>query len=143
MTESGTDAALIVASMEDPERFGLLFDRHAATLHVYLRRRVNDGDADDVLLEVFRVAFQSRRNYDPARPLALPWLYGIAANVVAKHRHRAARRLAVAEAIPAPRPLEGPFDEQVDGRLDAEHLLRGVDISSPSSRPSNKVGPDA
>ncbi|MBK6437543.1 MAG: hypothetical protein IPF88_02800 [Candidatus Microthrix sp.] len=56
-------------------------DRHAATLLGYLTRRVGQSSAEDLLGELFRIAFESPHRYDLTRPNARPWLYGIAANL--------------------------------------------------------------
>jgi RNA polymerase sigma factor (sigma-70 family) len=87
-----SDAVAIEASIKDPARFGVVFDRHGATLHRYLLRRVGSNDADALLGDVFRIAFESRARYDTARPDARPWLYGIATNLVARHRRRHVRQ---------------------------------------------------
>ena len=59
-----TDSAVIAASIEDPERFGILFDRYAPVVFRYLVRRVGVDEADPLLGEVFRVAFERRSTYD-------------------------------------------------------------------------------
>jgi RNA polymerase sigma-70 factor (ECF subfamily) len=41
---------------------------------------------------VFRIAFERRSAFEQDRDSARPWLYGIAANVVAKHHRSEARR---------------------------------------------------
>lgn len=87
-----SDAALIVASIDHPARFGPIFDRHATVLHRYLVRRIGPDDADSLVGEAFRIAFEKRRTYDPSRASARPWLYGITTNLVAKHRRSEARR---------------------------------------------------
>ena len=74
--DSLSDAAVITASLNEPSRFGVLFDRHATVLFRYLVRRVGAADAEGLLGEVFRIAFEKRANYDSQRPDARPWLYG-------------------------------------------------------------------
>jgi RNA polymerase sigma factor (sigma-70 family) len=88
-----SDAAVIAASMADPSRFGVLFDRHATALFRYLARRVGPDEADGLLGELFRIAFERRHTFDRARESARPWLYGIATNLVARQRRGEARRL--------------------------------------------------
>jgi RNA polymerase sigma factor (sigma-70 family) len=88
-----TDAAVIARSGPEPAAFGVLFDRHAAVLLRFLVRRVGPDTADGLLGECFRIAFEKRASYDPARPDARPWLYGIANNVLARHRRSEGRRL--------------------------------------------------
>jgi|SRR3954452_20006861 DNA-directed RNA polymerase specialized sigma24 family protein len=77
------DAEVIESSWRDPERFSVLFDRHAPYIHRYLARRVGPEAAEDLTGETFCVAFGKRRAYDAAHRDARPWLYGIATNLVA------------------------------------------------------------
>jgi RNA polymerase sigma factor (sigma-70 family) len=88
-----SDAAVIAASLEVPGTFGVLFDRHGALLLRFLARRVHPAEAEGLLGEVFRIAFERRSSFDLGRECARPWLYGIAANVVAKHHRSEARRV--------------------------------------------------
>jgi RNA polymerase sigma-70 factor (ECF subfamily) len=117
-----SDAMVISASIGDPERFGALFDRHATVLFRYLARRVSGDEADLLLGEVFRVAFERRETYDCERPNARPWLYGIATNLLAHHRRSEARRLhATARLLTDRAPCADPTD-QVDSAIDAANF---------------------
>jgi RNA polymerase sigma-70 factor (ECF subfamily) len=116
-----TDEQLVTASLTDPERFAILFDRHAATVHRYLGRRVGEL-ADDLLSETFLVAFRRRADYRPEHVEVRPWLIGIATNLVhgaARAERRRYRTLARAAAEPGDHHDDGRED-----RLDAE-ALRG------------------
>jgi RNA polymerase sigma factor (sigma-70 family) len=88
-----SDAEVIGRSLGDPEAFGLIYDRHAATLLRFLGRRAGAKVAEELVGELFRVAFERRRTFDVARASALPWLYGIGANLLLKHRRGEARWL--------------------------------------------------
>lgn len=81
-----SDAEEIERSWQEPERFAVLFDRYGARLHRYAARRLGDGEADDIVAETFLVAFRQRAGYDLGRAEALPWLYGIASNLIRRHR---------------------------------------------------------
>lgn len=109
-----TDAELIAASVEDPAAFGHVFDRHGTTLHRYLVRRVGASDADGLLGEVFRIAFERRSAYDTARDGARPWLYGIATNLVARHRRSEGRRLRATARL-----VVEPGDDAIDHAVEA------------------------
>jgi len=85
------DSVLIAGSHRAPERFGMLFRRHAAEIHGYAARRLGVSAADDVVAETFLVAFRLRARYDQSRENARPWLYGIATNLIAHHRRAEAR----------------------------------------------------
>jgi RNA polymerase sigma factor (sigma-70 family) len=79
------DATLIAWSRTDPDRFGEIYDRYAAEVHRYLARRIGAALADDLTAETFLVAFRSRYRYDPSAERALPWLYGIATNLLRRN----------------------------------------------------------
>jgi RNA polymerase sigma-70 factor (ECF subfamily) len=98
-----SDARAIEASITDPAAFAAVFDRHATTILRFLARRVEPADAENLLGEVFRVAFERRCSYDTAHDSARPWLYGIATNLVARHRRSEARRLRAMASLAARR----------------------------------------
>jgi RNA polymerase sigma factor (sigma-70 family) len=120
--DSESDASIVAASLAVPEAFGALFDRHARTLFRYLVRRIGPDEADSLLGEVFRIAFEKRSTYDLARENARPWLYGIATNLVAKHRRSEARRIRASARLVAQRnPPEDPGD-RIAAVIDAGDL---------------------
>lgn len=90
-----TDGEVIARSQRAPELFAVVFDRHQASVHAYAARRAGREGADDVLAEVFLAAFASRKRFDPTFGSALPWLYGIAGNVL----KRQWRTLAAADRL--------------------------------------------
>ena len=92
------DAAIIERSWHEPERFALLFDRHAARIHRYVARRVGREVADDLVAETFLAAFAKRRGYFTAYRDAGPWLYGIATNLVGQHRREEVRQFRIRQA---------------------------------------------
>lgn len=113
-----SDAEVIRRSLDEPEAFGLVYDRHAATVLRFLGRRVGAEAAEGLLGELFRIAFERRKTYDAARANALPWLYGIGSNLLLKHRRAEARRLrASARMAAAPaadrRTSAAAFDARV------------------------------
>jgi len=87
-----TDSDLIGQSVQDGERFAGIFDRHAATVHRYLSRRVGRSLADDLTAETFLVAFRQRERYDTRHPDARPWLYGIATNLLRRSQRAEIRQ---------------------------------------------------
>jgi RNA polymerase sigma factor (sigma-70 family) len=89
------DAAVIESSWLEPERFAVLFDRHAPHIHRYLARRAGRQVADDLVAETFLTAFAKRDRYDLGYSNARPWLYGIATNLVGQHRRDEARQYRI------------------------------------------------
>ncbi|MFI6818842.1 RNA polymerase sigma factor [Nonomuraea sp. NPDC050328] len=113
------DAELIRRSQRDPEAFAGLFDRHAPAMRRYVARRLGPSLADDVVSDTFLTAFRRRGRYDSGHPDARPWLYGIAARLISRHRrveirfYRALVRTGVDE-------IAEPYAERVDDRVAAE-----------------------
>jgi RNA polymerase sigma factor (sigma-70 family) len=95
------DAAVIESSRREPERFAVLFDRHAPHIHRYLARRAGRQVADDLVAETFLAAFAKRDRYDLSHADARPWLYGIATNLVGQHRRDQARQYRISQAATA------------------------------------------
>lgn len=124
--EDESDAEVIAASLAAPAGFGAIFDRHATALHRYLVRRIGPDEAEAVVGEVFRIAFEKRAGYDSDRPSARPWLYGIATNLVAKHRRREARRFHAMARLVAQRVPPPDDADRVSAAVDAAGAWRRV-----------------
>ena len=88
--QTSRDAAVIAASLTDPAAFAGVFDRHWAALHRFCVSRAGSA-GEDIAAETFRVAFDQRARFDPARGGAGPWLYGIATNLLRRWFRSASR----------------------------------------------------
>jgi RNA polymerase sigma factor (sigma-70 family) len=120
-----SDADVIEESLRDVGRFGEIFDRHAQAIFRFLGRRIGPDDAGDVLGDVFLAAFEARGRYDGRQPTALPWLYGIASNLLGKHyRQRASELRALERMIGHSAPDD--HADAVSAAADAEVQLRGL-----------------
>lgn len=117
------DAALIERSWRDAEVFAGIYDRHAGHIHRYIARRLGPEPADDLVAETFLAAFRRRRSYDPDRSDARPWLYGIAANLIGKHR-RAEVRMLRALARTGVDPVSEGHAELAESRVAAHSVRR-------------------
>ena len=106
----------------DTDAFGVLFERHARTIYNYCFRRVGSwAVAEDLLSIVFLEAW---RRVDKQLPNGkeLPWLFGIATNVV-RNRRRSERRYAAALRRVSPPSSEPSFADDTDERIDDEELI--------------------
>ena len=112
------DAAVIQLSRHEPEYFTELFRRHAPYIQRYVVRRLGQDAADDIVAETFLLAFRQRDSYDQTRSDARPWLYGIATNLIGKHR-RAEVRLYRALARTGADPVTESFTDRIDDRVSA------------------------
>src|SRR6204780_1121057 len=117
------DATVIRLSRNEPERFTVLFRRHAPQLQRYVVRRLGPDAADDIVAETFLLAFRQRDRYDPERADARPWLYGIATNLIGRHR-RAEIRQYRALARTGADPVMESFTDRVDDRVSASAASR-------------------
>jgi RNA polymerase sigma factor (sigma-70 family) len=119
-----SDAAEIELSLRHPERFAVIFDRYAGQIHRYAARRLGPAAADDLVADVFLIAFRRRSRYDTSRASARPWLYGIATNLISRHRRsevRMYRALARTGVDPAAEP-------------DADRVARSVSAAAAGRR---------
>jgi len=130
-----TDAAAIRASLTDGEAFVEVVERHLGEISRYLRRRVSREIADELAADVFSTAFARRRAYDLARPSALPWLYGIASNILrasARHELRELELLARVAVDPLA-PSIDTLDRVLRGSVEPA-LARGLLGLTPEER---------
>ena len=105
--------------------FGVLFERHARAVYNYCFRRTADwATAEDLVSVVFLDAWRKRDAVRLEADDALPWLLGVATNVL-RNRWRSERRYRAALAR---LPLErgGGFADDADGRLDDERRMRAA-----------------
>jgi len=107
----------------DRDAFGELFKRHAKAIYNYCFRMVGSwATAEDLLSVVFLEAWR-RRDKELPPGKVLPWLYGIATNVVRNER-RSRRRFDSALRRLSFRLAEPDFAEQADERLDDEQQMQ-------------------
>ncbi|WP_433465901.1 RNA polymerase sigma factor [Spirillospora sp. CA-128828] len=114
-------SAVLRLSLRDPERFGDIFDAYFAEIHGYAAKRLGPDAASDVAAQTFLEAFHGRARYDASRAAVRTWLYGIATNVIGKHRRSEVRGLR-ARARLGPGRDEGGHADRVDARVSAQGL---------------------
>jgi RNA polymerase sigma-70 factor, ECF subfamily len=68
--------------------FATVYSEHLPAISRYLARRVHRDHIEDLAADVFALAWRKRDSVTPGEEL--PWLYRIAANLVANHRRRQA-----------------------------------------------------
>src|SRR4051812_25973618 len=103
----------------DVTTFGELFEQHANAIYNYCFRRIGDwATAEDLLSVVFLEAWRRRDKELPADKV-LPWLYGIATNVI-RHQRRSERRFAAAMSRLSAPENDPDFADAADDRLDYE-----------------------
>jgi RNA polymerase sigma-70 factor, ECF subfamily len=102
-----TDSALIARAKEDPEAFGVLYERYVGRIYNYICYRMgNDQDAEDLTARTFYRALDHFQNYEDRGAPFSAWLYRIAHNLVANwHRDHSRRQVVDLDdlALEAPR----------------------------------------
>lgn len=136
MTVSEDDAASINASLSDPAAFRAVFDRHFDAVHRFVSRRIGSASADDIAAETFVRAFEHRARYRRERDSALPWLLGIAVNLLG-HHYRDEERQLRAYARTGVDPVLETADVS-DARLDAEGSRRRLAAALAELRPEER-----
>jgi RNA polymerase sigma-70 factor (ECF subfamily) len=101
-----------VASAGTSARFEVFYRGRYQEIAAYVRRRVGDDAADDVIANVFTVAW--RRFGDvPGPPQDRPWLFAVARNTISDHNRAQRRRFRLgarleADAAITARPVGSP-----------------------------------
>lgn len=108
----------------DDAAFGALFYLYGPAIYGFCFRRTADQAlAEDLMSVVFLEAWRRHRDVSPQK--VLPWLYGVATNVLrsqwrSTRRYREAlRRVSIADR-------EVDFVDDLAGRLDAEQRMREI-----------------
>jgi RNA polymerase sigma factor (sigma-70 family) len=121
-----SDESLWLASGQgDGQAFSEIYDRHAGTIYNYLFRRLADwSEAEDLTAVVFLEAFRRREDVVILEGKLVPWLYGIATNVLRnrrralwRHRHLVTRLADEAGSAVTP---------DVAARVEAAARMRSV-----------------
>jgi RNA polymerase sigma-70 factor, ECF subfamily len=121
-----TDAALWErAAAGDTAAFGTLFERHFRSVYNYCFRRTGDwSQAEELTAIVFFEAWRRRRDVRLERHDALPWLLGVATNVVRNLRRTQRRHRSALARLP--REQAADFAADADERLDDERQMQRV-----------------
>jgi RNA polymerase sigma factor (sigma-70 family) len=107
------------------EQIETLYREHGHRVLAYLARRVRPvEDAADLLSETMMTTWRRREDL-PAAPDDVPWLFGVARNVLANHRRSTQRRdTATAHLAQVLTDLTHPASsDHVDAGLDARRAL--------------------
>jgi RNA polymerase sigma-70 factor (ECF subfamily) len=77
-------------------QFSKMYEDLYGHVHTYAARRVGREAADEIAADTFLVAW---RRFDQLPSQPLPWLYGVARNVVLRHRSALARQEVTRQAV--------------------------------------------
>ncbi len=128
MYEDSGDVELIVLSLDEPEAFGELYQRHAQPLLAFFARRTLDAEAAaELVAETFAEAFSSRRRFRDRGLGVAGWLYGIGRHLLGRYFRRgsvdarARRKLGMPE-----RSVSAEDYERIEELIDFEQVGRAI-----------------
>ncbi|MFF7632541.1 RNA polymerase sigma factor [Kitasatospora sp. NPDC008050] len=107
----------------DESAFDALFSDFGTRVYNHCFRLTADWSAaEDCTSLVFMEAWRLRSRVEPDGGCLLPWLLGIATNVVHRHRRVARRHRALMDRMPEPRALPDFADELVARMADQQRV---------------------
>jgi RNA polymerase sigma factor (sigma-70 family) len=120
-SDADADGRALEASVREPDRFTVIFDRYFGQVHAYVARRLGTDIADDLAAETFLIAFRQRERFDRRNGVVRAWLYGIATNLIRRHRRDEVRAWRALAKVPLPVPASAPED-----RITAQVTAQGA-----------------
>jgi len=126
---------LVERAREDPEAFGILYQRYVDKIYSYIYYKVgNQEDAEDLTAKVFLKAFNHIKNYENRGLPFYVWLHRIAHNLLANwHRDRSRRKVIPLGEL----PISSREDVDPLISLEKEERLRKV-MAAVRSLPPDK-----
>jgi RNA polymerase sigma-70 factor (ECF subfamily) len=140
-----SDARILSDSVSEPAMFSSVYERHLGAVGSYVARRVGPELSEDLTAEVFVRAFRKRAVFRDDDGTALPWLLGIANNLIADHRRAERRRLEMLRRLATTRSVSaetsvGALAPELVGellRLPAAKLIcQGAPATTPCHSPN-------
>jgi RNA polymerase sigma factor (sigma-70 family) len=129
------DAELLRRSVDDPDLFEEVFERHYDSILRYGRQRVGHDIGEEIAARTMVIAFDRRASYDGRFRSARPWLYGIATNLIRHHLRDERIHLAALARLPIDPDLD---DDDTLDRLEAArrrpYLLQALMELTPGDR---------
>ena len=111
--------------MDNPTRFRCLFEQAYPALRRYaLHRGLTGPDADDLVAATLEIAWRRLEDVPAQEPL--PWLYGVARNLLHSHRRQSRRRDAVVSRLSDMRGRLTSAEPGEPGELDPGALRRAL-----------------
>jgi RNA polymerase sigma factor (sigma-70 family) len=109
--------------MNSQQLFEAVYEQHAGAIKGYAMRRIDPARADDIVAEVFLVAWR-RLDDMPAEPR--PWLFGVARRVLANERRRLTRHDAALGRLEPPAASVDPAESPALANRPVQEALRNL-----------------
>lgn len=129
------------AAAGDGAVFARFYDRHANRVFSHCYRRLGSRqDAEDLVAEVFALAWRHRDRVTPHGDAdILPWLLTTANNLLRHHHRSVARARLMLESVPRDRSIPDFSDDVVDQAARRQELALIADVLDQLSRPEREI----
>jgi RNA polymerase sigma-70 factor (ECF subfamily) len=120
---------------ETPISFSDLYEAQIDSVYAYFRRRIAAVNAQDATADTFVVVWRRWQDRPPDDEL-VPWIYGIARNILANHDRSNRRRSNLRRKLlgsPVSTVME-PADTELAHRSEHDEVLRALAQLSPVER---------
>lgn len=136
-----SDVELWHRAAAEPAAFSALFQRHSDAVYNHcFRRTASWTAADDLRSAVFLEAWRKRRDVRLHEASLLPWLLGVANNVVRSRRRSIQRHRAMLRRLPPDLiAMDDPEDEAISRVSDERQMRLVIDALAELSAPEQDV----
>jgi RNA polymerase sigma factor (sigma-70 family) len=125
------------ALTEPTDRFTDLFDAYHGEIYRYVAGRLSPSHADDLAAETFLVAFRGRAKLDDQGHVRA-WLYGIATNLIRRHRRDEERRYRALGRVGAHTEPAEHHDDRIVARVAAGVAPRDLAAALRALKPADR-----
>lgn len=118
-----TDEQLLARAGKDPAAFEEFYRRHVGKVVGFAVRRCSrPGEVPDLVAAVWLEVIESAHLFNPARGRAVPWLLGVAANLMASEARRSRREREAKARLAGRRVLDDDDYTRLEEEIDATDL---------------------
>lgn len=126
-----SDEQLLIRVPVDPAAFGELYRRHVGKVTAFATRRCSTPhEVPDLVAAVWLEVIEASSTFDLDRGRAVPWIFGVAANLTASNERRRAREREALRRLGGRRDLEEDdvvrLEEQLDAARGSENVRRAL-----------------
>ena len=129
------DSTLIARAQEDPQAFGVLYERYVGRIYSYICYRTgNNQDAEDLTARTFYRALNHFPGYEDRCAPFSAWLYRIAHNLAMDHYRCQPARAASSDDISENMPSESNPAKETEQELAIEEVRAALWQLPPEQR---------